>query len=138
MRCSVDLQLACLTIIGPLLVFGVLSTGALTGNPHLLAIAKFDRGPVPASLPMERMLLVLTRREEREKALRKLMAQQLDRASPNFHKWLTPEQLGREFGPEQSDIRMVVSWLESHGFRVTEVSQGRMLIPRLCTGSEQA
>ena len=33
----------------------------LTGNTHPLARPEFDRGTAPASLPMERMLLVLKR-----------------------------------------------------------------------------
>jgi subtilase family serine protease len=56
------------------------------------------------------------------------MAEQLDESSPNFHKWLTPEQFGRQFGPSDQDIQTVTSWLGSHGFQIVEVSHGRTVI----------
>src|SRR5580704_4312161 len=100
----------------------------LKHNTYPLARAEFDRGPAPASLPMENMLLVLKRSPEQEAALNHLMAEQLDKSSPNFHKWLTPDQFGQQFGPSDLDIQIVTSWLESHGFQVAEVSHGRTVI----------
>ena len=100
----------------------------LKGNTYPLARPEFDRGRAPTSLPMERMLLVLKRSPEQEAALNQLMAGQLDKSSPNFHKWLTPEQFGQQFGPSDQDIQTVTSWLGSHGFQVVEVSKGRTVI----------
>jgi subtilase family serine protease len=77
---------------------------------------------------MERMLLILKRSPEQESALRKLLDEQLDQTSPNFHKWLTPDEFGQQFGPSSEDIRSVTSWLESHGFQVAGVSKGRTVI----------
>ena len=87
----------------------------LRGNTHPLARTEFDRGPAPPGLLMERMLLILKRSPEQESALRKLLDEQLDQTSPNFHKWLTPDEFGQQFGPSSEDIRSVTSWLESHG-----------------------
>jgi subtilase family serine protease len=98
------------------------------GNTHPLARAQFDRGAAPYSLPMQRMQLVLKRSPEREAALETLMAQQHDKSSPNYHKWLTPDEFGSEFGPSEQDIQTVTSWLESHGFQVDRVSKGRTII----------
>ncbi|HKV03953.1 MAG TPA: S53 family peptidase [Candidatus Acidoferrales bacterium] len=100
----------------------------LRGNTHPFARAEFDRGPAPATLPMERMLLVLNRSPEQEAALARLMAEQQDRSSPNFHKWLTPDEFGRQFGPADQDIQTVTRWLESHGFQVANISNGRTVI----------
>jgi subtilase family serine protease len=100
----------------------------LKHNTYPLARAEFDRGPAPANLPMENMLLVLKRSPEQEAALDKLMAEQLDKSSPNFHKWLTPAQFGQQFGPADQDIQTITSWLGSHGFQVVEVSNGRTVI----------
>src|SRR6201982_2261607 len=61
----------------------------LKGNTHPLARREFDLGTAPASLPMQRMLLVLKRSDEQETALRKLLDDQQDKNSPHFHKWLT-------------------------------------------------
>ncbi len=100
----------------------------LPGNTHPLARAQFDRGAAPFNLPMQRMQLVLKRSPEREAALETLMAQQQDKSSANYHKWLTPAEFGAEFGPSDQDIQTITSWLQSHGFQVGNVSKGRTLI----------
>lgn len=99
----------------------------LRGNTHPLARPEFDLGTAPASLPMERMLLVLKRSPEQETALRKLLDDQQDKSSPNYHKWLTPEQFGRQFGPGDSDMQTITSWLQSHGFQVGS-TRGRTVL----------
>jgi len=101
---------------------------ALKGNVHPLARPEFDQGAVADSQPMKRMLLVLKRSVEQESALAQLMVDQQNAASPNYHKWLTPQQFGAQFGPADSDIQTVVSWLESHGFQVARVSRGKIAI----------
>jgi hypothetical protein len=100
----------------------------LHGNTHPLARTEFDVGTAPASLPMERMLLVLKRSPEREVALTKLLVDQQNKTSPSYHQWLTPEQFGKQFGPTDRDIQTVIAWLESHGFEVTGTSKGRTVI----------
>src|ERR1700680_417214 len=99
----------------------------LSGNTHRLARPEFDLGTAPASLPMERMLLVLKRSPEQETALRRLLDDQQDKASPNYHKWLTPTKFGKQFGPSDADVRTITSWLQSHGFQVSP-TKGRTLI----------
>jgi subtilase family serine protease len=100
----------------------------LKGNTYPLAHPEFDRGPAPASQVMETMMLALKRSPQQEAALGKLMAEQLDRSSPNFHKWLTPVEFGKQFGPSDQEIQIVTSWLASHGFQGIEVSNGRTII----------
>ncbi len=100
----------------------------LKGNIHPFARPPFDRGVEPDSLPMERMLLVLRRSVEQEVALTTLLSNQQDSSSPEFHKWLTPEQFGQRFGPADADMRAVTDWLVSQGFQVNNVSKGRTVI----------
>lgn len=100
----------------------------LKGNTYPLARAEFDRGAVPASLPMNRMLLVMKRSPAQESALEAFLAQQVDESSPNYHKWLTPDQFGEQFGASQDDIAQVTSWLQSHGFQVAPASHGRGVV----------
>src|SRR2546422_6041554 len=100
----------------------------LKGNTHPLARAQFDRGAAPPDLPMQRMLVVLKRSDEQESALRKLLDDQQDKASPNYRKWVTPEQFGRQFGPADQDIQAVTSWLQTHGFQIGQVTKGRTVI----------
>ena len=56
------------------------------------------------------------------------MASQYDPNSPNFHQWLTPEQVGENFGPSQTDIATITNWLHGHGFTVNQVTNDRMSI----------
>jgi Pro-kumamolisin, activation domain/Bacterial Ig-like domain (group 3) len=99
----------------------------LKGNTHRLARPEFDQGAAPATLPMQRMLLVLKRSPQQEAALRKLLDDQQDKASPNYHKWLTPAQFGQQFGPADTDMQAITSWLQSHGFQV-ESTKGRTVL----------
>jgi pro-kumamolisin-like protein/Big-like domain-containing protein len=99
----------------------------LKGNTHVLARPQFDLGTAPATLPMQRMLLVLKRSPEQESTLRQLLDEQQDKHSPNYHRWLTPEQFGKEFGPTDADMQIITSWLQSHGFQVG-TSKGRTVL----------
>src|SRR5512136_368473 len=83
----------------------------LRGNVHPLARPEFDQGVVADSQPINRMLLLLQRSPEQQAALSNLMEEQLTKGSPNFHKWLTPEEFGKQFGPADEDIQAVTAWL---------------------------
>jgi hypothetical protein len=108
----------------------------LRGNTHPLAQSRFDQGIAPPDLPMARMLLVLRRSAEQESALQKLLDDQQDKASPQYHQWLTPDEYGRQFGPSDQDIQVVTAWLVSHGFQVGGISQGRTVIEVSGTASQ--
>jgi len=99
----------------------------LTGNTHPLARKENDLGTAAPDLPMERMLLVLKRSPAQEHALRKLLDEQQDKSSPNYHRWMTPEQYGQQFGPTDADMQTVTAWLQSHGFQVGS-SKGRTVL----------
>jgi len=87
---------------------------------HPLARPEFDRGASSSSLPMERMILSLRIPQERQVKLDQLLLQQHDPTSSNYHRWLTPEEFGRQFGPAPEDIAAVAGWLTSNGFTVQE------------------
>jgi subtilase family serine protease len=99
----------------------------LKGNMHPFARPEFGLGTAPATLPMQRMLLVLKRSPEQEAVLRKLLEDQQDKASLNYHKWLTPERFGQQFGPTDGDMQTITSWLRSHGFQVG-TTKGRTVL----------
>src|SRR5690348_9566811 len=100
----------------------------LKGNVHPLARPEFDQGLVSDATPMKRMMLLLQRSPEQEKAPQQFMAEQMSNESPNFHKWLTPQQFGAQYGPADSDIQTVTDWLASHGFTAIRVAPGRNVI----------
>ena len=97
----------------------------LKGNTHPLAQAKFDIGTAPPNLPMQRMLLVLKRDPQQDFAVHKLLDDQQDKGSPNYHKWLTADEFGTQFGPSDQDLQLVTGWLQTHGFQLNRVSRGR-------------
>ncbi len=100
----------------------------LKGNTHPSAQPKFDRGAAPGDLAFNRMLLVLKRSPEQEQALRQLLDEQQDKASPNYHRWLTPDEFGKQFGPADQDIDIIRAWLHQHGFQVGNVARGRSVM----------
>jgi subtilase family serine protease len=103
-------------------------TVPLRGTIHPLAQSRFDRGAVPDSFPAERMLLMLYRPPDREAGLQQFLQRVHTAGSASYHQWLTPEQIGDEFGPADSDVQTAVSWLNSHGFTVARTTKGKNLI----------
>jgi trimeric autotransporter adhesin len=101
------------------------SLTALHGNVTSRARQEFDQGEAAPATELTFMRLVLSRSPEQEAALRQFMAEQLDKSSPNYHHWLTPDQFGKLYGPADSDIAAIVAWLQSHGLRVESVATGR-------------
>lgn len=87
-----------------------------------------DRGEASANLPLDHMILQLKRPAAQEAALDAYIASLNDSTSANFHKWLTAEQLGAQFGPAQADIEAVTGWLKSQGFVVNAVAASGMTI----------
>jgi hypothetical protein len=100
----------------------------LKDNIHPLARPEFDQGLVGDATPMSRVLLILQRSPEQQAALQNLMQEQLSKDSANFHKWLTPQQFGQQFGPADADMEIVKSWLAAHGFHDIKPAAGRTTI----------
>ncbi len=100
----------------------------LSGNTHPLVRPEFDRGLAPMDLPMQRMLMVLKRSPEQQRALDQYLASTEDKTSPNYHRWLTPGQFGEKFGAAQPDIDKINVWLRSHGLTTVGVSKGRGIL----------
>ena len=69
-------------------------------------------------------------------ALESFLAEQQDPASPNYRKWVTPEEFADRFGLTAGDIAQVTAWLESQGLKVEKVATIGRWAPRLgfCCG----
>ncbi len=100
----------------------------LSGNTHPAANAKNDHGLVSPGLPMTDLVLVLSRSPEQQAAFDTFVASLNDTNSPNYHQWLTPEQVGELYGPSTADLATVTGWLNGHGFTVTQVTKDHMSI----------
>jgi hypothetical protein len=100
----------------------------LAGNTRPEATANNDRGPVPDSYPMADLLLQLKRSPELESEFEQYIEQLTDKSSPNFRKWLTPQQIAEKYGLAPQDLSAIQAWLQSHGLTVEHVYENGMVI----------
>ncbi len=113
------------------LITGQISNNVLTrlpGNTRPEATSANDRGVVADSLPLKSMMLQLQRSAAQEQALTQLIDEMHNPKSPYFHQWLTPAQIGAQFGTSQADLEKIVGWLVSQGFVVDRTYPNRMAI----------
>ena len=102
-----------------------MDTVSIPGNVSPRLLGSVEVGRTDGSLPVEKMILVLRPRAGTTAPLERLLEEQLDPASPNFHRWLTPEEYGRQFGIPDEDLNAVLAWLQRNGFAIENVAPGR-------------
>jgi hypothetical protein len=108
-------------------------TRALAGSPQsVLAHSRSPRvrtaddlGAVPADMPAPGITLAFRRTTSQEAELQQLLVQLQTPGSPQFHRWLTPEDFAARFGVAEADITAVENWLTDEGFHVDSVSRSR-------------
>ena len=100
----------------------------LRGNVHALARAEFDRGKVADSKLLPRVTIFFTPSPSQQTVLNQLLSAQQDRTSPNYHRWITPQEFGIRFGLSSNDLSKITAWLESRGFVVQEIPASRNAI----------
>jgi uncharacterized protein (TIGR03437 family) len=97
----------------------------LTGHVHPMATAENDLGPLDASVTLPAITLILQQTPGQQADLDRLLTAQQDPSSPDYHRWLTPEQYAARFGASPDDIAKIIAWLEQHNLQVTSVGRGR-------------
>jgi hypothetical protein len=98
-------------------------------NTHPAVVSRAVIGArVAASTSLSHLRLVLSSSDAQTAALTELMAEQQDRTSANYHKWLTPDTFGQYFGVAPSDIASVSAWLVDQGFTIESVAKGGRII----------
>jgi subtilase family serine protease len=100
-------------------------TVVLKGSVHPKAKPQYDRGLVQPSMKLPFITLLIQPSADQQAELKQLLAEQQDPSSPNYHKWLTPEQFGQRFGLSNADVTKITHWLRSQGFRIAQVARGR-------------
>src|SRR5260370_20851319 len=60
-----------------------------------------------------------------QQALEQLLAEQQDSSSPNYRRWLTPEEYADRFGLSHEDMEKMGTWLRSAGFQVVSEARAR-------------
>ncbi|HEY2017886.1 MAG TPA: protease pro-enzyme activation domain-containing protein [Bryobacteraceae bacterium] len=96
-------------------------TALIPGPRHPQAVPQNDRGLADPAAELSYVTLVL----RPAPGLVAFLAAQQDPASPDYRRWLTPEQFGDRFGVSANDVSQLVQWLRSEGLRVHDVARGR-------------
>jgi uncharacterized protein (TIGR03437 family) len=94
---------------------------AVKGNVHPRANPASDQGPISPDVAMNDLTVLM----KPGPGLDQLLLEQRTPGSPNYHRWLTPEQFGERFGLSAADLGKMTQWLESQGLHVDQVARGR-------------
>src|ERR1019366_6810302 len=87
----------------------------LAGNHPDEAAEVVGEAAASASQPLA-MHLTMALRNRAE--LTRLLADQQNPASPQYHRWLTPDEFTGRFGPTDAELARVARWLKKKGFTV--------------------
>jgi hypothetical protein len=87
-----------------------------------------DQGPAARNQQISGLSLHFSMTATKRADLLQLLAAQQDRRSPQYHKFLTPEEYAERFGLEAVDIEKVSRWLENSGFHHLQVARSRTWI----------
>lgn len=71
-------------------------------------------------------------------ALAKLLKDQQDPASPQYHHWITPAQFNAKFGRTPAEVNAVAKWLAHSGLRVIHSSNREMISTATVAQAEAA
>jgi kumamolisin len=91
-------------------------TVALRGtvSPQALKLPTYGDLPATQTLPLQ-----IWFKPRNQEQLNALLAGQQDPGSPQYHKWLTPQEYASRFGVTRPEFDEVSKWLRSEGFQVT-------------------
>ncbi|MGA2213693.1 MAG: protease pro-enzyme activation domain-containing protein, partial [Bryobacteraceae bacterium] len=121
-------------------VFSTLNASArrtiLTGNVHPKIRTATDQGRVAPSLALPYITLTMAPSAGQRADLEKLLADQQTPGSPNYHRWLTPEEYGQRFGASDADIAKITQWLQQQGLNVISVARGKSWIAASGTAAQ--
>lgn len=101
------------------------SLAVIKGNVSPWAQPRYDQGRIDESFRLNHITLVFRPSSGQQSDLNNYLLQLQNPSSPNYHKWLTPEQYAARYGLAESDLAKVVSWLQDQGFAVEETARGR-------------
>ncbi len=110
----------------------------LTNSMHPYAQQKYDQGAVEPSMKLSHVSMVLRSTPAQKADLKQLLSDLQNPSSPQYHKWLTPEEYGNRFGVSQHDLQKISKWLTAQGFEVVEEARGRGYISFSGTASQIA
>jgi len=102
-------------------------TVLLTGHVPAWATGANDAGAASSETRLH-LIFVLRRDPVLQTAFEQRLAAQQETASQEFHRWLTPQQIGSLYGPTQHDLDALTDWLRGEGITIERISASRVLI----------
>jgi len=82
-------------------------------------------GRLPGAAPLQLAIGLPLRNEP---ALNQLIQEMYDPASPNYHRYLMPEQFAEQFGPTAEDYQAVIDFARANGLTVTGTHPNRVIL----------
>ena len=95
---------------------GLAQTVRLTGTVSSEALKLPNYGDVP---PSQNLQLKIWFKPQHQDQLNKLLADQQNRKSAQYHKWLTAQEFSQRFCVTPQEFEKVSDWLTREGFQVT-------------------
>jgi subtilase family serine protease len=95
----------------------------LARSAHPLARPELEVGRVEPGRRLSNLSLFFKLTPEQRRERDALAAAQLDRSSPLYHQWLTPETYRPRFGAKPADVARAMSWLAAQGLEVHRSSR---------------
>ena len=92
------------------------------------AVAKLNLRPIGRLPATNRLNLAIGLPLRNTNALSKLLQDMYDPASPQFRRYLTPEQFTEQFGPTKQDYEAVVQFAKSYDLEITATHSNRVLL----------
>jgi uncharacterized repeat protein (TIGR03803 family) len=114
------------------LMFGFLANAARAADRQFLhyqmPAAATNAAPIRSSSRWQMLPLTIALPLRDREGLTNLLAQLYDPASPNFRRYLSPDQFAQRFAPTEEDYQAVVKFAKLHGLIVTGTHPNRTLI----------
>ena len=92
------------------------------------AVANFNLQPLGRLPATNRLNLLIGLPLRNPGRFTNLLAQLYDPRSANFHRWLTPDQIAQQFGPDDQDYQAVIAYAKTNGLTVTATHADHTLL----------
>src|SRR5262249_8478256 len=106
---------------------GVTGAGRQVLRGHVPATAARLQ-PIERLAPGKRLDLIFALPLRNGAELTNLLQQLYDPRSPNYHKYLTPQEFAERFGPTREDYERVTAFAKAQGLTVTGTHPNRTLL----------
>ena len=100
----------------------------LEHTTHPLTLRTSDAGRVQPDKALRRIMMLLAPSPDQQAQLARLLDDQQNPASPNYHHWLTAQEFAARFSPTDPSIQVVRDWLQQNDLTPGPVAAGKRWI----------